>query len=67
MYDKFMLPHYVQQDLAEVTTDLKEAGYPFRLEWLETFFEFRFPLYGKIKVKEIELLIRMGIEPWHVL
>ncbi|HEV8512332.1 MAG TPA: transglutaminase family protein [Cyclobacteriaceae bacterium] len=67
LYDKFMLPHYVQQDLAEVTSNLQEAGYPFKLEWLETFFEFRFPLYGKIKVEEMELLVRMGIEPWHVL
>ncbi len=67
LYDKFMLPHYVQQDLAEVTRDLQEAGYPFQLDWLETFFEFRFPLYGKIKVLEMDLLVRMGIEPWHVL
>jgi uncharacterized protein (DUF2126 family) len=67
LYDKFMLPHYVQQDLAEVTRDLQEAGYPFQIEWLETFFEFRFPLYGKIKVQEMELLVRMGIEHWHVL
>jgi uncharacterized protein (DUF2126 family)/transglutaminase-like putative cysteine protease len=67
LYDKFMLPHYVQQDMAEVTLDLQEAGYPFQLSWLEPFFEFRFPLYGKIKVQEMELLVRMGIEPWHVL
>lgn len=67
LYDRFMLPHYVQQDLAEVTRDLQEAGYPFQLQWLETFFEFRFPLYGKISVQEMELLVRMGIEPWHVL
>ncbi|MEO7991848.1 MAG: transglutaminase family protein [Chryseolinea sp.] len=67
LYDKFMLPHYVQQDLAEVTRDLQEAGYPFQLDWLETFFEFRFPLYGKITVQDMELLVRMGIEPWHVL
>ncbi len=67
LYDKFMLPHYVQQDLAEVTRDLQEAGYPFQLDWLETFFEFRFPLYGKITILDMELLVRMGIEPWHVL
>ncbi|HRI79974.1 MAG TPA: transglutaminase family protein, partial [Cyclobacteriaceae bacterium] len=67
LYDKYMLPYYVEQDLAEVVNDLQEAGYPFQLEWLETFFEFRFPLYGKITVKEMELLVRMGIEPWHVL
>ncbi len=67
LYDKFMLPHYVEQDLTEVARDLQEAGYPFQVEWLETFFEFRFPLYGKISVQDMELLVRMGIEPWHVL
>ena len=67
LYDKFMLPHYVHQDMQEVMNDLQEAGYPFQLEWLETFFEFRFPLHGKIKVQNIELELRMGIEPWHVL
>ena len=67
LYDKYMLPHYVQQDLQEVMNELQEAGYPFQLEWLETFLEFRFPLHGKIKVQNIELELRMGIEPWHVL
>ncbi len=67
LYDKYMLPHYVQQDLQEVVNDLNEAGYPFQLAWLEPFFEFRFPLYGKIKVQDMELQLRFGIEPWHVL
>ncbi len=67
LYDKFMLPHYVQQDLGEVVRDLQDEGYPFHLEWLEPFFEFRFPLYGKIRVEDMELQLRMGIEPWHVL
>jgi uncharacterized protein (DUF2126 family)/transglutaminase-like putative cysteine protease len=67
LYDTFMLPHYVQQDLAEVTRDLAEAGYPFDLAWLDTFFEFRFPLHGKITLLDMELQLRMGIEPWHVL
>lgn len=67
LYDKFLLPHYVQDDLEDVTRDLQHAGYPFHLSWLEPFFEFRFPLYGKIKVQDMELQLRMGIEPWHVL
>jgi uncharacterized protein (DUF2126 family) len=67
LYDKFMLPHYVEQDLAEVAADLQNAGYPFQLNWLETFFEFRFPLHGKIKVLDMEMFVRMAIEPWHVL
>lgn len=67
LYDKFLLPHYVQQDLAEVVLDLQQAGYPFELKWLDTFFDFRFPLCGKIEVGDMELQIRSGIEPWHVL
>lgn len=67
LYDKFLLPYYVQQDLAEVVQDLQQAGYPFELKWLDTFFDFRFPLYGKIKVEQMELQLRLGIEPWHVL
>jgi uncharacterized protein (DUF2126 family) len=53
--------------MEEVMRDLQEAGYPFQLAWLEPFFEFRFPLCGKIKVADIDLELRMGIEPWHVL
>ena len=67
LYDKFMLPHYVQQDIAQVINELNEAGYPFQLQWLEPFFEFRFPLYGKVVVNDMELQLRFGIEPWHVL
>ncbi|CAN5728532.1 transglutaminase family protein [soil metagenome] len=65
--DKFMLPHYVQQDIKEIVADLNNAGYPFQLSWFDPFFEFRFPHYGTVKVQGIEMEIRMGIEPWHVL
>lgn len=67
LYDKFMLPHYVHRDLEEVMQDLKEAGYEFQLAWLEPFFEFRFPLVGKIMLQDIGMEIRVGLEPWHVL
>ncbi len=67
LYDKFMLGHYVKEDLKEVVADLNEAGYPFQLSWLEPFFEFRFPLLGKVQVGAIQLDIKFAIEPWHVL
>lgn len=67
LYDKFMLPHFVHQDLTEVILDLQDAGYSFQLSWLEPFFEFRFPLYGKLEVQDMEIQVRAGIEPWHVL
>ena len=48
LYDKFMLPHYVEQDLAEVARDLQEQGYPFQLEWLQNLFlNSVSPIYGK--------------------
>ena len=67
LHDKFMLPHYVHQDILDVVKDLNEAGYPFQMSWFEPFFEFRFPHYGTVRIGEIEMEIRMGIEPWHVL
>ncbi len=67
LHDKFMLPHYVHEDIQDVVNDLAEAGYPFQMSWFEPFFEFRFPHYGTVKIAGIEMEIRMGIEPWHVL
>ena len=67
LHDKFMLPHFVKEDIREVADDLNSAGYPFQMSWFEPFFEFRFPRYGTVKIQGIEMEIRMGIEPWHVL
>jgi uncharacterized protein (DUF2126 family)/transglutaminase-like putative cysteine protease len=67
LHDAFMLPHFVAQDLRHVVEDLREAGYPFRLEWFAPFLEFRFPRFGTVTYEGIELEIRQAIEPWHVL
>jgi uncharacterized protein (DUF2126 family) len=67
LHDRFMLPHFVRQDIEEVVKDLNEAGYPFDIGWFDPFFEFRFPHYGTVRLQNIEMEIRMGIEPWNVL
>ena len=67
LHDRFMLPHYVREDMKHVVKDLQRAGYGFELEWLDPFFEFRFPRYGNTVVEGIELELRFAIEPWHVL
>ena len=67
LHDRFMLHHYVQADIQEVVTKLQEASYPFEMAWLDPFFEFRFPKLGTVYVGDIEIELRMGIEPWHVL
>jgi uncharacterized protein (DUF2126 family) len=66
VHDRFMLPHFVHQDLEDVVTELNDAGYPLRSKWFDPHFEFRFPFYGKIEQRGIELEFRQAIEPWHV-
>ncbi len=67
LHDRFMLPHYVREDMKHIVKDLQRAGYPFELEWLDPFFEFRFPRYGTTMIDDMELELRFAIEPWHVL
>ncbi len=67
LHDRFMLPHYVWQDIRDVICDLQSSGYPLKLEWFAPFQEFRFPHIGSITQDDIELEIRTAIEPWHVL
>lgn len=67
LHDKFMLPHFVWNDIKEVVDDLQAHGFPFKLEWLAAFEEFRFPHYGRQQIGEVELELRWAIEPWHVL
>lgn len=67
LHDRFMLPHYIWADVKEVVEDLQHHGYPFQLEWLAPFEEFRFPHYGRVQIEHIEMELRWAIEPWHVL
>jgi uncharacterized protein (DUF2126 family) len=67
LHDQFLLPHYIWSDIKEVVTDLQAHGYDFKLEWLLPFEEFRFPHYGRVQISDIEIELRWGIEPWHVL
>ncbi|MEZ4676004.1 MAG: transglutaminase family protein [Caldilineaceae bacterium] len=67
LHDRFLLPHYVAADLGEVIEELQRFGYDFRFDWLDPFFEFRFPRFGTATVQGMELEVRMAIEPWHVL
>ncbi|MEH6558818.1 MAG: transglutaminase family protein [Oceanicoccus sp.] len=67
LHDRFMLPHYLWQDMKSVVEDLQAHGYSFQLEWLAPFEEFRFPHYGRVQLDDIELELRWAVEPWHVL
>lgn len=67
VHDRFMLPHFVEQDFEDVTMELQAAGFPVRLDWFAPHFEFRFPFYGEIVHRGIRLEIRHALEPWHVM
>ncbi len=40
LYDKFLLPHYAEADIADVVTYLNHAGYAFDVNWFKPFLNF---------------------------
>lgn len=67
LHDRWMLPHFVAQDIADVVQDLRDYGYKFEKRWFDPFVEFRFPRYGTVAYQGVELELRQAIEPWNVL
>jgi uncharacterized protein (DUF2126 family) len=67
LHDRFMLPHFVAEDFAEVLRDLAAAGLQMPQDWFDTHFEFRFPRCGQVTCDGVNLELRQAIEPWHVL
>ena len=67
LHDRFMLPHFVSQDMHDVVLDLQRAGYTFEFDWFAPFLEFRFPRFGTVVYHGVEIELRQAIEPWHVL
>ncbi len=67
LHDRFLLPHYLAQDMADIVKDLAHHDLRFDLSWFEPFFNFRFPRYGTIVAGPVALELRAAIEPWLVL
>ena len=67
LHDRWMLPHFVAQDIRDVVKDLRAAGYAFEEHWFDPFIEFRFPRFGTVVYEGVELELRQAIEPWNVL
>ena len=67
LHDRFVLPHFVKQDFGDVLEEMRAAGIPLEDEWFEPHFEFRFPSFGHVHYRDVELELRQAIEPWHVL
>ncbi|MFO0901394.1 MAG: transglutaminase family protein [Pirellulales bacterium] len=67
LHDRFLLPHFIAQDFAEVIGEMNDAGFPFEQDWFAPHFEFRFPLIGQVAYQGVQMELRQAIEPWHVL
>ena len=67
LHERFMLMHFVEQDFADVLSELEACGYRMRRGWFDAHFEFRFPKLGDYAVKGMHLELRQALEPWHVL
>jgi uncharacterized protein (DUF2126 family) len=67
LHDRFLLPHFVQDDFQDVLTDLGSAGFAMSDAWFAPHFEFRFPKLGDFVARNVEVEMRSALEPWHVL
>ena len=67
LHDRFLMPYFVAQDLADVMFDMQSEGYALQAEWFAPHFEFRFPKYGDFATRGMQLELRQALEPWHVM
>lgn len=67
LHGRFLLPHFVIHDIAEVAADLRAHGIGFDTSWLDPFTEFRFPRIGTAMFDHVEIEVRGAIEPWNTL
>ena len=67
LHDRFMLPHFVWDDFGDVLEELAAFGYPLKAEWFAPHLEFRFPRVGDFAARNVNVELRMALEPWNVM
>ena len=67
LHDRFMLPHFLEQDFRDVLQEVDEAGFPIDPDWFAPHFNFRFPKHGDFVAAGVEVELRHALEPWHVM
>jgi len=67
LHGRYLLPHFLINDIAEVAADLRAHGVDFDTSWLDPFTEFRFPRIGTAVFDGVEIELRGAIEPWNTL
>jgi uncharacterized protein (DUF2126 family) len=67
LHDRFMLPHFIWNDLLSIIDDLAGAGIDFDPDWFKQQFDLRFPCFGRVTVDGVAIELRQALEPWLVL
>jgi uncharacterized protein (DUF2126 family) len=67
LHDRFMLGHYVWEDFSDVLEEMRNFGYHIKPEWFAPHFEFRFPKIGDFSARDVNVELRLALEPWHVM
>jgi uncharacterized protein (DUF2126 family)/transglutaminase-like putative cysteine protease len=67
LHGRYLLPHFLIHDIADVAADLRAHGVDFDTSWLDPFTEFRFPRIGTAVFDGVEIELRGAIEPWNTL
>jgi uncharacterized protein (DUF2126 family) len=67
LHDRFMLPHWVWQDLGDVIDETRAAGHALEASWFAPHHEFRFPKVGDFAARGALVELRTALEPWHVM
>lgn len=62
--DRWLLPHFLWADLADIVGDLQAHGIDFQLEWLAPFVAFHFPRCGHVQYGDVRMELRQALEPW---
>ncbi|MET0384149.1 MAG: transglutaminase family protein [Burkholderiaceae bacterium] len=67
LHDRYLLPHFVESDFADVLAEMDDAGMAFDRAWFAPHFEFRFPKAGEFSAGGVHVALRNALEPWHVM
>lgn len=67
LHDRFMLPHFLSEDIHTVVEELRNSGFPFEHAWFAPHFEFRCPFIGEFTQDSVHVELRTALEPWYVL
>ena len=67
LHGRYLLPHFIIHDIADVAADLRAHDVNFDTSWLDPFTEFRFPRVGTAVFDHVEIELRGAIEPWNTL